>query len=981
MLVQITLKRKIKRTLLLFSLCCSSLPLLSQDYFQQFIDYQIEATLNDSSHTLTADMLINYHNHAPQPLDTLYFHLWANAYQSKQSAWSKQMLNLGQTDFYFSLPSDRGGYENIGFRHGDDDLSWGFINGSKEIAWVKLPGSLTSGQSAEIKISYVLKIPKAFSRLGHEGQTYQMAQWYPKPAVYGPGGWKRMPYLENGEFFADFGNYEVTLTLPQDYVVASTGDPVAESGLPAGETTTRKKWQFAAKNVHDFAWIADKNFVMVSDSAMVAGKIVRTNAFFSPASTESWNKAAYYAARAIEYFSEQVGHYPYASLTIAQGLLPEGEGMEYPMITFIGSTKDSVVLDEIIAHEVGHNWFQGMLASNEREYPWLDEGLATFYEQAYMQLYHPAYAKQYGQYAQSIFRQQQRTHRLKPLDPVDEKTTEDDYFIHAYIKPALGLTYIKAYLGDEVFSQAIKDYFSNWKWKHPGPDDLQASLEKISGKKLDWFFRDYIHHSEVLDFALLDLQHKETHYQLSVRNHSASTMPIPLSAFIGDSLVRTLWVEGTPGDFVVDFPNGNYDRLSVGYAGDFSLDAHPINNHMRPRGWFKKLEPLKIAPFSIKESETKTQLSFLPVVAYNVYDKWMIGLGNYNFHFPVSRFQYSLAPLYSFAEKKWSGVATFNWRNYLGDGPAYVDIGFSASSFAFQYNPSDDYQLRYRRLQSQLSMHLPAVDPGDWSHRIRLKWLNPHLDQAVYDDTGTYTGNIVIRQNIWSLDYKAGRQNPIQPFFYKIALEYQSYLDFFEQDQQYLRLAGEWNQSFLYASQKSFDLRFFAGGFIDNTRRNAGAFFPGAFSLSYQGFADYRFDHLFLGRSETKGIASQQIGLLEGGMKYSTGSAYALGRSNDFIFTCNMSVDLPQDFPPAFAIRPYLDFGYFHNAMPTGSSDTFRDQMVWSGGMQLRLFQGMASLFFPLAQSQNLGSIQKERGNYLQRITFYLNWEKLLGTN
>jgi len=198
--------------------------LLSQKpYFQQEVNYKIAVTLHDTSHTLIGDIAIEYKNNAPNRLDFIYLHLWANAYQNQNTAFARQQLRVGSTEFYFAKDADLGGFSNLNFTIDGQQAILELQKDNPDIAILRLPKPLESGQTITIQSPFTLKIPASFSRLGHVEKSYQMTQWFPKPAVYDNKGWHPMPCLDMGEFYSEFGNFDVTITLPNNYVVAATG--------------------------------------------------------------------------------------------------------------------------------------------------------------------------------------------------------------------------------------------------------------------------------------------------------------------------------------------------------------------------------------------------------------------------------------------------------------------------------------------------------------------------------------------------------------------------------------------------------------------------------------------------------------------------------------------------------------------------------------------------------------------------------------
>ncbi len=402
-----------------FAFCFFPTLLLSQNagpskpYFQQEVNYKISVTLNDTAHLLTGHIAIEYVNHSPDTLGEIWMHLWGNAFKNRQTAFCKQKLRDGSMRFYFAEEKDLGYYKNLDFMVNGQKTTWRFDSKNPDIAVIKLPQPLQPGGRITLATPFLLKIPASFSRLGHVETSYQMTQWYPKPAVYDNRGWHAMPYLDIGEYYAEFGSFDVTITLPENYVVGATGilqtpseidflaKKEAESRgklangvdkahdpFPAS-ANTMKTIRYTAEKVHDFAWFADKRFFVLKDTARLAsGRTVDCWAMFTASEADLWKKGAFYVRRAVEFYSEKVGEYPWPHATAVHSALSAGGGMEYPMITVIGNSGSPRDLDDVITHEVGHNWFYGILASNERDHPFLDEGINSYYEDRYMKEYY-----------------------------------------------------------------------------------------------------------------------------------------------------------------------------------------------------------------------------------------------------------------------------------------------------------------------------------------------------------------------------------------------------------------------------------------------------------------------------------------------------------------------------------------------------------------------------------------------------------------
>ena len=290
-------------------------------YWQQKVDYTINVKLNDVEHTLDGFIKINYRNNSPDTLKYIWFHLWPNAYKNDRTAFSEQMLENGNTSFYFSKQEERGYINQLDFRVNDVHAETEDHPSDIDIVKLNLPAPLQPGQTILITTPFHVKLPYIFSRSGYVGESFQVTQWYPKPAVYDSIGWHPMPYLDQGEFYSEFGSFDVSITVPQNYVIAATGvlqnEPEKEwirsrSSFSFKETKLRKKakrgsykiirqlypltssetktLQYKQDNIHDFAWFADKRFVVKEDTCRLSsGRVVQVSSFFTNKSQQVWN--------------------------------------------------------------------------------------------------------------------------------------------------------------------------------------------------------------------------------------------------------------------------------------------------------------------------------------------------------------------------------------------------------------------------------------------------------------------------------------------------------------------------------------------------------------------------------------------------------------------------------------------------------------------------------------------------------------------
>lgn len=356
----------------------------AQGYWQQNVDYVINVSLDDVKHELDADITMQYTNNSPDELNFIYIHLWPNAYKNNSTAFAKQEIENRSIDFYAAKPDERGYIDGLDFKVNGNPVQLEYDQQNIDIAKLPLDQPLKSGGKITITTPFRVKIPSSdFSRLGHSENAYQITQWYPKPAVYDKNGWHPMPYLNQGEFYSEFGNFIVNITLPANYVVAASGDLQTQSEIefldklaektrimstdkkdlsfPPSSSET-KTIQYKLENTHDFAWFADKRFHVLSGEVKMpySEKVVKTYAYFTDLEANLWMKSIEYLNRAVLNYSDWVGEYQWNVCQALEGALSAGSGMEYPTITIIGNSGTGLLLDEVITHEVGHNWFYGM---------------------------------------------------------------------------------------------------------------------------------------------------------------------------------------------------------------------------------------------------------------------------------------------------------------------------------------------------------------------------------------------------------------------------------------------------------------------------------------------------------------------------------------------------------------------------------------------------------------------------------------------
>lgn len=492
------------------------------NYWQQEVNTTISARLDEVKKQITGFESIEYINNSPDTLNQIYIHIWPNAYRDQNTALARQLKEQTTAEENITI-NLKGWIDDLDFKQDGEKIKT-VRQPNIDILLLKLNSPLLPGMKTVLSTPFTVQLPPYFSRSGYTKDQIIACQWYPKPAVYDKKGWHQFPYLDQGEFYGEFGSFDVTLDLPQEYVVGATGmlqnqeeldryriigdsnfkhlnSPVI---LPYPSLQGRKQLQFKADSVHDFAWFAGKNIVIEHDTAVINNRTIDLFVFKRNKQDKSWSRAIEFGKGAIHYYSHRIGPYPYPVIQIVEGPSNYSSGgMEYPMITLITSPESTIpFLDGVITHEVGHNWFYGILATNERTHPWMDEGLNS-----YFQFWYEANKYRYNSYIGSLLpsnitdlqlddfldRIYGALNRLVAKQAIETSSenfsNKDAYGTVIYVKTAVWCYLLEKSLGKPVLDRAFKVYFERWKFKHPYPDDFKAIVEEVSGKNVDELFK------------------------------------------------------------------------------------------------------------------------------------------------------------------------------------------------------------------------------------------------------------------------------------------------------------------------------------------------------------------------------------------------------------------------------------------------------------------------------------------------------------
>lgn len=477
--------------------------------WQQAVSYDMQATLDTASHQYRGVAKVTYKNNSPETLDKVFWHLFFNAFQpgSMMDVRSRTIEDPDRRvgSRIVELPEDEWGWIHV-----EQVKAFGQDAEFEEdgtVLVVSLPKALRPGKSVTFELAWTAQVPRQIRRSGwmnKEGVEYSMTQWYPRLCEFDHHGWHSNPYIGR-EFHGIWGDFEVTLDVPEGYVVAATGVKTSEKSVCGPKGTLRTQSTFKAEDVIDFAWAADPDFV--TESVAVGDVDLTLVHQANPEIDSNWTALAGYAAKAMAFINEDIGPYAYPQYTVAQG----GDGgMEYPMITLITGERSLRSLVGVTVHEMAHSWFQAMVATNESLHEWMDEGFTSWAESRCMaHLFadpmKPSEDPHSWAYA-SYIRQHLSGNEEPLVTHADHYKTNRAYGVGAYSKGEVLVEQLGAIVGPEVRDNAMRRYFKEWSFKHPGPHDFKRVMERESGLELDWYFQDMMHTTNAVDYQVSGVQ-------------------------------------------------------------------------------------------------------------------------------------------------------------------------------------------------------------------------------------------------------------------------------------------------------------------------------------------------------------------------------------------------------------------------------------------------------------------------------------------
>lgn len=509
-----------------------------QTYWQQEVDYKMVVDMDVESHQYEGIQSLVYNNHSPDTLKSVYFHLFYNAFQP-DSEMAIRLKNGKDPNTRFQVNFDTLQPQNQGYLK-VTNLKQDGVNlvpkTAGTILEVPLAKPLLPNQSTEFTLAFSGQVPSMIRRAGKnskEGVALSMAQWFPKMAEYDFDGWNAEPYLGR-EFHGVWGNFDVTITIDKNYTVAASGYLQNKEEVGHGFADTKKAkakrgkltWHFVAPKVHDFTWAADPDYI---HDIYPGPNGVDLHFFYkgNPEIIENWKKLQPITASLMQFYNNTIGPYPYEQYSVVHG----GDGgMEYAMLTLITGGRSYEGLVGVTAHELAHSWFQHVLATNEMKHEWMDEGFTSFisaYAEAAVlekQDDFPIERSYMGYFALA------RSGNEQPqMTNANRYSYNYAYERTAYSKGAVFLAQLGYVIGQENLSKTLREYYREFKFKHPRPNDFRRVAERVSGIQLKWYLTDWTQTTNTIDYGIQSVvETDEDQTEITLRRLQEMPMPVDL---------------------------------------------------------------------------------------------------------------------------------------------------------------------------------------------------------------------------------------------------------------------------------------------------------------------------------------------------------------------------------------------------------------------------------------------------------------------
>jgi len=902
----------------------------------------IDASIDTLANTLIGTQQIIYKNSSNKILNQIYLHAWPASFRNRNTELGKRSRENRKKDVHFALAEEKGNISGFLFKQDVDTLIWSYLNHSHDIIELELKEPLKPGKSITISTPFILKLPNArFTGFGYSNKGFYLKEWYLSPVVYRNNKWHTMSNKNLDDLFIEPNMYLIKLRFPEEYKVTSNllyntsylGEDKYEatlSGRTLGSVNIMiykdlkfKKYDVSTKNSNIITLETDIKYPFVfSIDDPLEGLLKRQ----------------------LDFLESNLGEYKASKLWVSSVYLKNNPIYTMNTIPLIETMGPKFQKEIEIFKALSYNYIKASIFINPRADAWMIEGLNAYLLSLYINTYYPD-KKLFGNLSDywisrffdlSDFKfndRQQLLYLIMARQNLDQEIgISKDKFANLNLlainrfKTAMGLSYLKDYLGEDIFVESLKETFSYSTKKFIDTEQVEQIFAKNSSEKSNWFFNDYISERNLIDYKL-----KKENSDIIITNKTSYSGPLKIYGYKNDSLVFAQWREGFTDTMKFVPPTLNFDRIVLNDNGslpEFNLRDNTLKYNKK---WYDLVDkPLQLKLMTDVENPHYTQVFVNPYVEWNAYDGLILGGAFYNKSIIRKAFVYNISPTYAFNAETLTGSASVNYTHYFRDNDIFHSIRFGMFSKYSHY----DTDLAYLKYNPAISVEFKRPNPrGSESNILFMRYVSvekeiPSYTQPV-NDLGKYE-----EYKVFNLRHTYINPEIINDIRFKTDLQIG---DKFGKISSEIRFRKETDW------RNRIDLRLFAGVFLYNNVGNT------YYDFGINSSTDYLFDYSFLGRSETSGLLSQQIIVNDGAFKtkYNT-------FANNWLVSTNAHISIWKFF------EVYGDAGMYSNK---GIGNKF----IWDTGIRFNFVPEIFEFYFPIYS--NKGSEFTEP-NYGERIRF-----------
>ncbi len=897
----------------------------------------IDATLDPVKKTISIKQQITYHNNSKDTLSEIYLFDWANSFSSKTTPLAKRFAENYDSSFHFERDSNRGrtDIEKI-YSGSTTPLQW--QRGENVDILRIIPDSpLFPGSNYTFNLEYTVKVPDdRFTRFGvNKENDYKLRYWYISPAVY-DGEWEVYSNKNTDDLYLTPSEFSIDFHYPSIYTLNSDLDLVSESIIPG--TKNLKTTRLSGKDRMSADIFIEKNpkFETVeTDKIKVVSNLQnrRVNPLIQALITD----------RVIHFLDSKLGPYPFDKILISEADYKNNPVYGLNQLPrFISPFPDGFERDIEELKTISRQYINNTFILNPRKDYWLQDAIQIYLMMEYVDTYYPKmkiigslsdwwvinwahlshieFNEQYPILYQNMARR--NIHQALTVQK-DSLLKFNKNIANGYYGGS-GLKYLNEYLGDDVVDASIKEFYSEYKLQPVKSEDFETILSKNTPLPVNWFFEDFVDTRSTIDFKIKKVEKLGDSLKVFIRNKKNTQLPVSVYGLNKKEIVFQTWTKPFDSITSITIPSENIRKLALNYEGEIP-EYNRRNNFKNLKGPLNK--PFQFRLFRDMEDPNYTQVFFMPIFQYNLYDGISAGVRLNNKAFLPTSFSYNVSPQYASRSKTIIGSASIRYTQDMDEDKLYaVRYGFSGS-----YN-SYDSGLFYRRFSPYMTFLFRNPDLRNNKRQLlNLRSVNVHRDDNPNDPKQEPN------YNVFNIQYLYSNSNLIN--FFQASGDYQI-------SSKFSKVSVDLEYRRLFLNNRQLNLRFYAGLFLFNDTRDNEDYF----SFALDRAVDYMFDYNYYGRSESSGLFSQQLIIAEGGFKSQLQPAFA----NSWITTLNANTNIWK------WIYAYGDVGLVHNHNQGVSA-------VFDSGIRLSLVADYFELYFPIYS--NLG-FEPDLPNYDQKIRF-----------